>query len=182
MNACWTGCSCPFFASPSMVTTSRPSACAASIRHDVIGRPSTIMEHAPQSPVPQPSFAPVRRSSSRTISSSVERGSTATSHRCPLTVSVTSCFVMRFNLDHYLQHFCLRRVLEYWFAIRQQTLKIQEDGLSCVSDRFLSSSAFRDAARECRNGHGETSAFQIRVKDDSVLAHGSIVPSEPGHG
>ena len=81
MNACWTGWSFPFVARPSTVTTSRPSAWAASIRQEVTSRPSTIIEQAPQSPVPQPSFDPVNRSSSRTISSSVQRGSTATSYR-----------------------------------------------------------------------------------------------------
>ena len=53
------------FATPSIVVIVRPSASAASTRHDGTRRPSSMTEQAPQSPVVQPSLVPVRPSSSR---------------------------------------------------------------------------------------------------------------------
>ncbi len=45
---------------PSMVSTSAPSASAPSTRQEQTSRPSSVTLQAPQSPVPQPSLAPVR--------------------------------------------------------------------------------------------------------------------------
>ena len=41
-NACWSGCSPPSGARPSMVVTDEPSAWTASIVHDFTARPSTM--------------------------------------------------------------------------------------------------------------------------------------------
>ena len=52
-----------------------PSASAPSTRQEQTSRPSRMMLQAPQSPVPQPSLAPVRPSRLRSTSSSVSSGS-----------------------------------------------------------------------------------------------------------
>src|SRR5882724_8223765 len=57
--------------------------------------PSTCTEHAPQSPVPQPSLGPVRPSSSRSASSRVWYGGTSTSTSSSLTVQRRICFATR---------------------------------------------------------------------------------------
>src|SRR5581483_9834477 len=62
------------------------------MRQLAIGWPSRWTVHAPQSPVPQPSFGPVRPSVSRNVSSSVSYGCTRTSTASPLTVHWRICF------------------------------------------------------------------------------------------
>ncbi len=70
--------------SPSIVVTSAPSACTASIRHERAETPSTSTVHEPQTPCSQPRCVPVRPSSSRRKSASVRRSSTC--HRALDTV------------------------------------------------------------------------------------------------
>src|SRR5687768_1137901 len=89
-NNCWSGCSCSLVASPSIVSTSRPSACTASIRHELTDLPSTITVQAPQSPTSQPSLDPVNSNSSRSIRRRVVSGATCAVRRSPLTRMVTS--------------------------------------------------------------------------------------------
>ena len=62
----------------------RPCASAASTRHEATSRPSSSTEQAPQSPVAQPSFVPVRPRLSRSASSSVSLGSQRNSTGSPL--------------------------------------------------------------------------------------------------
>ena len=69
------GCSFSPLAMPSMVPILRPSASAPSTRQEQTRRPSTVTLQAPQSPVPQPSLAPVRPRRSRSTSSSVSSAS-----------------------------------------------------------------------------------------------------------
>ena len=52
--------------------------------------PSTIIEQAPQLPVSQPMWLPVRSRSSRTKWMSSFRASTSRSYSTPLTVTVTA--------------------------------------------------------------------------------------------
>ena len=68
-------------ASPSTVSTSAPSACTASMRHDSAGRPSTSTVQAPQTPCSQPTCVPVRPSSWRRKSESSVRGSASATQR-----------------------------------------------------------------------------------------------------
>src|SRR5712691_11036943 len=70
-NASWSGCRASKRPSPSMVRTERPRVWKASIRQLATGLPSRWTVHAPQSPVPQPSFGPVNSRSSRSASSNV---------------------------------------------------------------------------------------------------------------
>src|SRR5690606_360324 len=80
------GCSLPFFARPSMVTTSAPSACTASIVQDLIARPSTCTVQAPHWLVSQPIWVPGRFSVSRRKLASSTRSSTSPEHFLPFTV------------------------------------------------------------------------------------------------
>ena len=78
-NARCTGCS-PVLtpASPSIVVTVRPATDPAVRWQDLTGSPSTKTVHAPHAPSPQPSFAPVRPSRSRSAGSNgTEAGSSA---------------------------------------------------------------------------------------------------------
>src|SRR5210317_1615160 len=59
MNFCCNGCSSPSADRPSTVATSRPSASTPNTRQEQTRSPSKVILHAPQSPVPQPSFTPV---------------------------------------------------------------------------------------------------------------------------
>ena len=59
-NASCTRCSRPSSARPSTVTTSWPSACAASTRHAQTSVPSSRTEHEPHSPCSQAFFEPGR--------------------------------------------------------------------------------------------------------------------------
>ena len=76
--------------SPSMVSIFLPLACPASIKHALTAIPSTSTVQVPQSPTSQPSLAPVRFKSSRSILSSVVSGGTLAVRSSPFTVSVTS--------------------------------------------------------------------------------------------
>src|SRR6185295_9473290 len=87
-NPCWTGWRSPFFASPSMVVTSAPSAWTASIVHDFTAWPSTSTVHAPQREVSQPTWVPVSPQTSRRNWTSRSRGSTSRSVLVPLTRTV----------------------------------------------------------------------------------------------
>ena len=73
-----------------MVVTSRPSHCAASVRHDTTRLPSSSTVQAPHVPWSQPFFVPVRSSSSRSASTSVTRLSYRSRRALPLTRSITS--------------------------------------------------------------------------------------------
>src|SRR5919197_5843156 len=64
-NASCTGSSCPSGASPSIVVTDDPSACAARHVQDLTATPSSITVHAPHWLVSQPILVPVRLSVSR---------------------------------------------------------------------------------------------------------------------
>ena len=77
-NVCCSGCrwspSTPSAEDrPSTVSRSRPWASGANTRHAQVTLPSIRTEQAPQSPVPQPSLAPVSPSSSRRASSNEVR-------------------------------------------------------------------------------------------------------------
>ena len=89
MNLRCNGCSSSPLAMPSMVPISRPSASAPSTRQEQTRRPSTVTLQAPQSPVPQPSLAPVRPRRLRSASSSVSSASQIKSTLSPLTVVET---------------------------------------------------------------------------------------------
>ena len=67
----------------------------ANTRHAQVTLPSIRTEQAPQSPVPQPSLAPVSPSSSRRASSNEVRGSARKSVSSPLTVQVMCVRLMR---------------------------------------------------------------------------------------
>src|SRR5688572_14636126 len=92
-NAFCTGCNPSAGATPSMVVTLRPSTSAPITRHELTSRPSSTTLHAPQLPLLQPSFAPVSRSSSRSTSSKLCRGSQRNSVSRPLTVVRTWIFL-----------------------------------------------------------------------------------------
>jgi len=83
MNLRWSGCSSLPLAMPSIVSMVRPCASAPSTRQEHTTRPSIIVLQAPQSPVPQPSLAPIsprrlRRTSNR-VSFGWHRNSTSSS-------------------------------------------------------------------------------------------------------
>src|SRR5262249_15629729 len=88
-NCCCTACNLPFCAMPSIVVTDRPWASAASTRQDGTSLPSRRIEHAPQSPVEQPSLVPVRPTASRSALSSVCEPSHRNSTGSPLIVVST---------------------------------------------------------------------------------------------
>ena len=73
-----------------MVVTSQPLARPANIRQELTDTPSTMTVQVPQSPTSQPSFAPVRPRSSRSIFSSVVSGATLADLDSPFTVSSTN--------------------------------------------------------------------------------------------
>ena len=73
--------------SPSTVTTSCPSACAASTRHEQTSSPSRSTEHEPHSPCSQAFFEPGSSSRSRSVVSRLSPAQTSASRRSPLTVS-----------------------------------------------------------------------------------------------
>src|SRR5262249_30050915 len=78
-----------FGAMPSIVVTDRFWASAASTRQDGTSLPSRRIEHAPQSPVEQPSLVPVRPTASRSALSSVCDPSQRNSTGSPLIVVST---------------------------------------------------------------------------------------------
>ena len=76
------------FASPSTVSIEEPSAWTASIMQLFTSVPSTSTEQAPQLPVSQPMWLPVRSRSSRMKWISSLRASTSRSYSVPLIVTV----------------------------------------------------------------------------------------------
>ena len=74
-------------ASPSTVTTSWPSACAASTRHEQTSSPSRSTEHEPHSPCSQAFFEPGSSSRSRRVVSRLSPAQTSASRTSPLTVT-----------------------------------------------------------------------------------------------
>ena len=85
-NAACIGCRSPVRRQPfDRRRPSRPSHCAASVRHDTTRLPSSSTVHAPHAPWSQPFFVPVSPSWSRSASSSVTRASSSTSRGAPLT-------------------------------------------------------------------------------------------------
>ena len=81
------GCIVVPSASPSMVVTSQPSACTASIVQLFTDSPSTSTVHAPQLDVSQPTLVPVRPTSSRRWCTRSRLGSTSLVWTDPLTVT-----------------------------------------------------------------------------------------------
>src|SRR5579859_3673976 len=73
-----------------MVCTCEPSACNASIVQDLIALPSTCTTQQPHCEVSQPTWVPVRRSSSRSNCTKSVRGSTLALTALPFTVSETA--------------------------------------------------------------------------------------------
>ena len=88
-NASWTGWRAPSAASPSTVTTSCPSACAASTRHEQTSSPSRRTEHEPHSPCSQAFFDPGSASRSRSVVRRLSPAQTSVSWRSPFTVIST---------------------------------------------------------------------------------------------
>ena len=86
-NASCTRWSSPSSASPSTVTTSCPSACAASTRHAQTSVPSSSTEHDPHSPCSQAFFEPGRPRLSRSAKRRLSPSQTSASRCSPLTVS-----------------------------------------------------------------------------------------------
>src|SRR5438876_1927589 len=83
-----------------MVVIVCPSASGASTRHAGTSRPFRITEHAPQSPVVQPSFVPVRPTVLRSASSRLSPPSQRNSIGWPLIVASTWSFAIPIpNLD-----------------------------------------------------------------------------------
>ena len=99
------GWSSPSAARPSTVTTSCPSACAASTRHAQTSSPSTRTEHEPHSPCSHAPFDPGRPSRSRNVTSRLSPAHASASRTSPLTVSST-----RTGTDQARQRSSARRV------------------------------------------------------------------------
>ena len=72
-------------AMPSMVVTERPSTMIAGSKHPDMSVPATRMLHAPQTPMLQPIFVPVRPMSSRSKSTMRTSGPTDRSTVFPLS-------------------------------------------------------------------------------------------------
>ena len=98
MNFCCKGCRLSPSAIPSTVEIDLPSASAPKTRQEHTSRSSKVTEQAPQSPVPQPSLAPVRCNLSRRQSSKVSRGSHRNSTSSPFTVVLTWILLMTCSL------------------------------------------------------------------------------------
>ena len=84
MKAACSGCSAPAWLRPSMVVISWPSCITASVRQALMRLPSTSTVQAPHWPRSQPFFEPVSPTTSRSASSSVTRGSSASRWSMPL--------------------------------------------------------------------------------------------------
>ena len=82
-----------------MVVMLAPSACTASVVHDLADTPSTRTVHAPHWLVSQPIFVPVRLVTSRMKWTSSSRGSTSCSQSRPLTVMLTWTFTPHLPRD-----------------------------------------------------------------------------------
>src|SRR5512145_432780 len=89
-NARWIGCSSPSRDKSSIVVTSRPSACRASMLQLFTARPSSRTVHAPHWLVSQPMCAPVSPSPSRSACTSSVLSSTSSERSSPLTTSVSA--------------------------------------------------------------------------------------------
>ena len=85
MNFCCNGCRVSPSAIPSTVPIDFPSTSTPKTRQEHTSRPSSVTEHAPQSPVPQPSFEPVRFNLSLSASNNVSRGSHRNSTSSPVS-------------------------------------------------------------------------------------------------
>src|SRR5256714_921944 len=83
------GCSLPFCAKPSIVSTFAPSACQAKMVQDFTALPSTWTTQAPHCEVSQPTCVPVRRSPSRRYWTSKVRASASAVTALPFTVIET---------------------------------------------------------------------------------------------
>src|SRR5262249_15926475 len=70
--------------SPSIVVTLAPSFMMASVRQELMRRPSTRTVHAPHWPWSHPFFVPVKPTYSRSASSSVVHGATSSLNGFPL--------------------------------------------------------------------------------------------------
>src|SRR6266542_2505735 len=87
MNACCSGCSRPSCATPSIVSTAWPLTNTVGVRHALTGSPSSSTVHAPQTPIPQRSWVPVRSSVRRRVSRSRWWFGTSSSVSRPLSVN-----------------------------------------------------------------------------------------------
>src|SRR5579862_6090534 len=88
------GCSGPSgSANPSMVSTLAPSTCQAKTVQDFIALPSTCTTQAPHCEVSQPTWVPVRRSSSRRNCTNSVRGSMSPVTALPFTVIATGAMM-----------------------------------------------------------------------------------------
>ena len=75
---------------PSTVSTFLPSTFGAKIKQALTGIPSNNAVQAPHSPIPQPSFVPVRPNFSRRSRSKVQWGGTSTWVSFPFSVNLIS--------------------------------------------------------------------------------------------
>src|SRR6202051_3800348 len=92
MNACCNGCSTPSFARPSMVVTSAPSFMTASVRQELIRRPSISTVQAQHWLWSQRFLVACKSRWSRNASSNVVHGATSSCRTTPLTVSDSVIF------------------------------------------------------------------------------------------
>ena len=104
-NASWTRCSRSPSARPSTVTTSCPSACAASTRHAHTSTPSSSTEHEPHSPCSHAFFDPGTSSFSRSAKSSDSPSQQSASRSTPLT---RSAILTQRPLERALRHHAQR--------------------------------------------------------------------------
>src|SRR5260370_21213190 len=87
IHACCTGCTVPFFASPSIVVICLSSTEATGVTQDVVGLPSTRTMHAPHWDIPHPNFVPVSPRSSRRANWRVTPSTSGRVYSVPLTES-----------------------------------------------------------------------------------------------
>src|SRR5712691_1944119 len=100
IHACCTGCTVPFFASPSIVVICLSSTEATGVTQDVVGVPSTRTMHAPHWDIPHPNFLPVSPRSSRRANWRVTPSTSGRVYSLPLTESfalVISVFLTRWR-------------------------------------------------------------------------------------
>ena len=71
-----------------------PLALGARSRQLFTALPSTRIVQAPQLPVSQPTFVPIRFNCSRNTSAKVHHGSTNTSSSIPFTLNLMTCFIL----------------------------------------------------------------------------------------
>src|SRR5437868_6246337 len=152
-NAFWMGWRRSCVASPSIVRTSRPSACPASIRHEFTSLPSTITVQAPQSPTSQPSLAPVRlKLSRRSLRSVVSDGTDAV--RCsPLTFMLTVTINLPFLG-------CLALLLREVPRPFERALREHGDEVAAILRRRA------HVVNRLRVAGGEAAGFRHRIRRD----------------